>query len=137
MAAQDSIDFTWLIYFDKDSLAQFRQRIKVARGIVPFEPRYDGLFDSGIAVDDVRKRLDPARPRVVTARLDNDDAVARDFFRGSAIMSGRCPMVRRSVSRAAWPGETGGFTGTAIPPIRPPSLVERRLPFGIAAAIER
>jgi hypothetical protein len=80
MAAQDSPDFTWLIYFDKDTPAQFRQRIDAARAVVPFEPRYVGLFDIGIAVDDVRERLDPVQPRVVTTRLDNDDAVSRDFL---------------------------------------------------------
>lgn len=91
MAAQDSPRFSWLIYFDKDTPDQFRQRIAAAQDIVPFEPRFVGLFDIGIAVDDVRARLDPAQPRIITTRLDNDDAVARDFLSRVRQQAARLP----------------------------------------------
>lgn len=80
MAAQDRTDFHWLIYFDKDTPPEFKERIERARQTVDFEPRYVGLFHASMATDDVQARTDPAANRILTTRLDNDDAVAGDFL---------------------------------------------------------
>lgn len=80
VAAQDQSDFTWLIYFDKDTPTQFRERIEAARALVPFEPRFVGIFSLSMSAADVEQRLRPGTSRVLTTRLDNDDAIACDFL---------------------------------------------------------
>jgi len=80
MAAQAPGTFRWLIYFDEQTPAEFRPRITAAQAIVPFDPIFVGPFRAGLAALDVAARLAEQTGRVVTTRLDNDDAVASDFL---------------------------------------------------------
>ncbi len=80
MAAQESHAFHWLIYFDEQTPEQFREQIIAAQSQVAFEPIFVGPFRASLAADDVAKRLSPGTQRVITTRLDNDDAVSRDFL---------------------------------------------------------
>ncbi|MFN3863723.1 MAG: glycosyltransferase [Erythrobacter sp.] len=80
MAGQESRDFHWLIYFDEQTPEQFRERILAAQAEVPFEPIFVGAFHAGLAAEDVAKRLQHGTKRVLTTRLDNDDAVSSDFL---------------------------------------------------------
>jgi len=79
MAAQDMADFTWLIYFDRDTPDQFRERIARAQAVAPFEARFVGLTQMADVAADVRQRLAEDCAQVITTRLDNDDAVACNF----------------------------------------------------------
>jgi hypothetical protein len=80
MSAQDVRDFQWLIYFDEQTPEQFREQIIAAQAQVPFESIFVGPFHAGLAAEDVAKRLRPDTTRVLTTRLDNDDAVSSDFL---------------------------------------------------------
>jgi hypothetical protein len=80
VAAQDCRDFRWLVYFDEDTPAQFRERIEADRRIHPFTPYFTGLFPSEGWRNSVAGLLGAERPEMVlTTVLDNDDGLAVDF----------------------------------------------------------
>lgn len=80
VAAQSMPPDHWLIYFDEGTPDHFKARIETLRETMRFTPRFVGLFDNQIAIDDVNERVGEAGGLVVTTRLDNDDAIASDFF---------------------------------------------------------
>lgn len=80
MAAQQVKDFEWLIYFDEQTPTLFRERILAAQAFVPFHAVFVGSFHASLAAQDVAARLDDTVSRVLTTRLDNDDAVSNDFL---------------------------------------------------------
>ncbi|OAN66862.1 glycosyltransferase [Sphingomonas sp. TDK1] len=79
IAGQTERNFHWLVYFDKDTPAEFRERIERDRQIFNFTPRYVAMFDKGMIADDVRGLAMPGEQLIVTTRLDNDDALSSDF----------------------------------------------------------
>jgi len=79
IAGQTERNFHWLIYFDKDTPAEFRERIERDRQIFNFTPRYVGMFDKAVIAEDVRGLAAPGERLIVTSRLDNDDALSSDF----------------------------------------------------------
>ncbi len=79
MVAQTTRDFAWLIYFDPATPDIFRKRIANAQQNFPFEARYVESFSAEMVANDVTARLDRQDGLVLTTRLDNDDAVSRDF----------------------------------------------------------
>jgi hypothetical protein len=80
MAAQEPGTFRWLIYFDEQTPSEFRARIKAAQAVVPFDAIFVGPFRAGLAALDVAARLTSRSGRLITTRLDNDDAVSSDFL---------------------------------------------------------
>lgn len=80
MAAQTVKDFDWLIYFDEGTPLAYFDRIRRAQKRAPILPRFVGAFDAQQASRDVAELLNADDRVVVTTRLDNDDAVARDFI---------------------------------------------------------
>ncbi len=79
VAAQTVHDFKWLIYFDARTDEVYRKRIQNWRMIVPFEALFVDDFVSRRAANDIRKRLSASTEKLLTTRLDNDDAIARFF----------------------------------------------------------
>lgn len=80
IAAQTELDFSWLIYFDSQTPDKFRERIERDREIFCFEPKFVDLFEIDEIVDDLAKSV-PVKPDLLlSTRLDNDDAVSRDFI---------------------------------------------------------
>jgi len=79
MAAQTCTDFTWIVYFDKDTPQAFKDRIEELRGVVPFVPYYTGLFQAEGWNRSIGEVLDARTPLLLTTRLDNDDALASDY----------------------------------------------------------
>ncbi len=77
-------DFIWIIYFDKDTPAEFRERIERLREEVPFLPFYTGIFPSSGWPQSLRQTLGDLPPHVLTSRLDNDDALAFDYMERTA-----------------------------------------------------
>lgn len=77
LTGQSSSQFLWLVFLDDLSPHWFRQEIeKDARG--RFETVYvTGDFTSATVSDAVAARTDT--PYILTTRVDNDDAVSRDF----------------------------------------------------------
>ncbi len=80
MAAQSRSDFRWLIYFDDQTPEPFRHRISRAQEAVAFDAIFVGPFHAGLAAVDVAARLQSESGRLITTRLDNDDAVSNDFL---------------------------------------------------------
>lgn len=80
VAAQTRTDFKWLIYFDENTPDPFRTRIVEAQKMVPFKALFVGPFAASMAAQDLKRWTDPNSTRVLTTRLDNDDAISRDFF---------------------------------------------------------
>lgn len=79
IAGQTARNFHWLVYFDKDTPAEFRERIERDRQIFNFTPRYVAMFDKDIIAEDVRALAAPGEDLIITSRLDNDDALSSDF----------------------------------------------------------
>ncbi len=84
VAAQAGVDtardFTWIIFFDKDTPQAFKDRVERCRAVQPFHPYYTGLFPAEGWPNAVREVLgDHVAPWLLTTRLDNDDGLARDY----------------------------------------------------------
>lgn len=75
--AQSVREFRWLVLTDSASPEWFRAKLAgMARGLFEIV-EVEGAFDAQVAGSIVRERL--TTPLVLTTRVDNDDAVARDF----------------------------------------------------------
>ncbi|KHL01228.1 hypothetical protein LK10_17610 [Sinomonas humi] len=75
--AQSVRDFRWLVLIDSESPHWFRAKL-AELSLGSYEVvEVEGAFDALAAGRIVRERL--ATPFVLTTRVDNDDAVARDF----------------------------------------------------------
>lgn len=78
LADQTSRDFLWLVFLDHLSPEWFRQEIE-KDSLGKFETVYvTGRFTAATVSEAVMART--KSPYVVTTRVDNDDAVARDFI---------------------------------------------------------
>ncbi len=79
VAAQSRRDFYWVIYFDKDTPAEFKTRIGALRAIFPFTPLFTGLFPPEGWRESLDRLFPQKTPMLLTTRLDNDDSLASDF----------------------------------------------------------
>jgi len=82
IAAQTVQTFTWIIYFDEETPAEFRERIEACRRVHPFVAYFSPLFPSEGWPRSVREVLAPGgtapAPWLLSTRLDNDDGLAVD-----------------------------------------------------------
>jgi hypothetical protein len=79
IAAQTTRDFHWVIYFDIETPASFRERIERCRAEFPFIPFYTPHFEAEGWPRSLREIFGTDRtPWLVTSRLDNDDALSVD-----------------------------------------------------------
>lgn len=98
VGAQTTRDFTWIVYFDKDTPQEFKDRIAALQQEVPFHAYYTGLFHSEGWPRSVAEVLGSMPPVVLTSRLDNDDALAVDFMeRTAAAARGVSPAPRSGI----------------------------------------
>lgn len=75
VAAQTCCDFRWLVFFDEATPEKQRRRLDRYRELASFQPEFvteDSLLDV------VRERAAGAST-LITTRLDNDDAIHREF----------------------------------------------------------
>lgn len=91
MAAQSTDDFSWIIYFDENTPEEYRDRIADAQRVAAFEARFVGITRMSNVAKDVVERVRPGTTRVLTTRLDNDDAVSRDFLAHVRAFASGCP----------------------------------------------
>jgi hypothetical protein len=78
--AQTASGFRWLCFFDAGTPAAFRARIERCAEGDAFEPvLVEGAFGPERIREAVRTRLGPGATHVITSRLDNDDAISRDY----------------------------------------------------------
>lgn len=77
VAAQEDKDFRWLLFFDGETPPELLARVEALGADGLFEVvLVDGLFTA----ETVAQHLaGSTTPYLVTTRLDNDDAIARDF----------------------------------------------------------
>jgi len=99
VAEQTTRAFTWIIYFDKDTPAEYQARVAELQRQVPFEAYYTGLFAASgwpqSLAEVLEAKLGAMPPVVLTSRLDNDDALARDYMERTASAAlGRVPAPR-------------------------------------------
>ncbi len=79
VTSQSDGDFEWLIYFDASTPPEYRNRLDLLRAQFSFEPLFIQDFSAQMAKSDVAERIRPGTDRLLTTRLDNDDAIATDF----------------------------------------------------------
>jgi hypothetical protein len=87
VAAQTTSDFTWLIRHGRNTPPEWLRRLRRAREHVDCELVHEGETSAGA----VGARLAPSAKRVVTTRLDNDDAIRRDFLEAVRAAAGPAP----------------------------------------------
>ena len=90
MAAQTERRFEWIIYFDENTPEEFRDRIRNAQKVAPFEARFVGITRMSDVARDVVERIGAETQRVLTTRLDNDDAVSSDFVASIRAKAAEC-----------------------------------------------
>ncbi|RMH27987.1 MAG: hypothetical protein D6693_04385 [Planctomycetota bacterium] len=76
--AQTERAFTWLIFFDAATPEPFRARAEALAGRGFIRPVFLDRFDPAPVSEAVRAALTPGAARLVTTRLDNDDALSVD-----------------------------------------------------------
>jgi len=78
---QSCRDFQWLVFFDERTPESFRRRIARFAEDPRFLPVFVPWFDLRRVVAEIRHRVPANVERVITSRIDNDDAIGRDFIR--------------------------------------------------------
>lgn len=71
-------DFRWLVFFDPQSPRFLKERIERWRKYPNFRPYFTDAFNSNLVSQAVSEQS--AAEFVITSRLDNDDAISRDFI---------------------------------------------------------
>jgi len=79
MIEQTSRNFNWIIYFDENTPDEFRHRVEINQKKFPFVAYYTGLFEAEGWARSIRECFPSDEPLLLSTRLDNDDALARDF----------------------------------------------------------
>jgi hypothetical protein len=76
VAAQSNQNFTWVVYFDSRTPEAFKERIKTCRAYANFVPVYadDRYIITERHLGDLTRHV----PFLITTKIDNDDAMARD-----------------------------------------------------------
>lgn len=78
IAQQTVRNFTWLVYFDAERDPWFDASVNRLSADGLFEPVWvDGRFDPKTCAEDVARRSSSSW--LITSRVDNDDALARDY----------------------------------------------------------
>lgn len=81
VSRQQDAEFRWLIYFDERTPEAFRERaLAAARHFPALEPRFVRNFDLAAVAGELRERMPSGCNRLITTRLDNDDAIRGDFM---------------------------------------------------------
>jgi Putative rhamnosyl transferase len=80
VSGQQDVDFHWLVFFDAATPAWFRAKISASAPLV--RP----IYVEGPASDEILRRFVietglVSSPYLITTRLDNDDAIAKDHLR--------------------------------------------------------
>jgi putative rhamnosyltransferase len=72
--------FRWLVFFDVGTPKQFLHHIEGYRNRLPFfYPVFVASFDLPVIREMVEEVVDETNDYVLSSRLDNDDAIARDY----------------------------------------------------------
>lgn len=80
--AQTNPHFHWLVFFDPQTPATFREKVAVYARWPNFVPCFDGLPTPKVVKERIEARVDRPAEYVITTRLDDDDALALRFVDG-------------------------------------------------------
>jgi hypothetical protein len=72
--------FVWLVFFDTHTPDEFRERVAAYEQHPAFQAVFVDHLDSAVVQEAVRNRLAKDTPYVITSRLDNDDAICKDYI---------------------------------------------------------
>ncbi|HEY9825634.1 MAG TPA: glycosyltransferase [Stenomitos sp.] len=79
--AQTNSDFKWLVYFDADTPQSFKEKISNYAKWENFLPIYlDTEFSDQINQKIIADLVSQETDYVITTRMDNDDAISKDFI---------------------------------------------------------
>lgn len=79
---QSNQNFKWLIYFDSETPEDFKNRIKKFENWNNFFPIFvNGLFSNDFNREKILDYIDDDSEYLITTRVDNDDAVHRNFIK--------------------------------------------------------
>jgi hypothetical protein len=102
--SQTATDFRWLIYFDASTSEEHLDRARAAlRGIEQASIVLIDAFDREAWLPPILEAISPGAERVITTRLDNDDALHPDFLR-------TIQRAAQSASRPMFLNLTRGYT---------------------------
>lgn len=79
VADQTRQDFTWIVFFDEQTPAAYRDEIVRLQAIYPFEARFTGMFEMDKIVPSLVANAESS-PWLLTTRLDSDDILAVDHM---------------------------------------------------------
>jgi Putative rhamnosyl transferase len=80
VAAQSNRDFSWIVYFDRESPGWLRDRIAGHSRTGAFTPIFRESVSNEEIVSDIQELIDSERRDLLTTNLDNDDGIAADFI---------------------------------------------------------
>lgn len=78
VAAQSEKDFEWVVFFDVETPADYKEKINKLVALFPFRPVYTDSFDMRKLGPDIVQHYAQA-DYLLTSRLDSDDILAVDY----------------------------------------------------------
>jgi hypothetical protein len=81
------LEFDWLILFDSETPVEYKRRISSLTEIFPFVPIYVGEVRDLDWWSIIRNIYSDLPPRILTTRLDNDDAIGSDFVTRTQVVA--------------------------------------------------
>ena len=78
--SQINQNFTWLVFFDHETPREFRELVDRYSNWSCFQAVYTDLWDDATCWKHIESRLDSSTDFVITSRLDNDDAIAKNYI---------------------------------------------------------
>jgi len=80
--AQDCQNFTWILFFDEETPAPFRQKAQAlhSMGAGNIRPIFVRRLTGDIIRQTIGDHINRGASHVITTRLDNDDGLATDFI---------------------------------------------------------
>ncbi|WP_234086646.1 glycosyltransferase [Azonexus sp. R2A61] len=76
--AQSNQCFEWIIFFDVETPADYKEKISELTKVYPFKPVYTDSFDMRVLGPQIVRDCEPA-DFLLTSRLDSDDILADDY----------------------------------------------------------
>jgi len=80
VVAQTNANFVWLVFFDAETPEPFRSRLHQYAQFEPFQPIFVREFSRDVFREALAGLGYLDRPFLITSRLDNDHALARDYI---------------------------------------------------------
>ena len=80
VSEQKCKNFSWIVYFDSETPDRYRRIVSELQEEFYFHAYYTGLFPSDGWAGSVNELFSEKRDFIVSTRLDNDDAISKNFI---------------------------------------------------------